>query len=45
MAKILGARLLLFCKRCKHQWIPRKQEIRICPKCKTAYWDVAAKRK
>ena len=27
------------CKRCGHRWIPRKVEIRICPKCKSPYWD------
>jgi Zn finger protein HypA/HybF involved in hydrogenase expression len=31
----------LECKRCKYNWLPRKQEIRQCPKCKTAYWDIA----
>ena len=45
MAKILGERLLLYCKRCSHRWLPRKQEIRICPQCKSAYWDVAPKTK
>ncbi len=29
----------LKCQKCRHTWIPRKKEIRICPKCKTAYWD------
>jgi len=29
----------LICKRCNHKWIPRKREIRICPKCKSPYWD------
>jgi len=29
----------LECKRCGHQWIPRQKEIRICPKCKSPYWD------
>lgn len=27
------------CKRCLHSWAPRKEEVRICPKCKSAYWD------
>ena len=27
------------CKRCGYKWIPRKEEIRICPKCKSPYWD------
>lgn len=29
----------LKCCRCKHEWIPRKEEVRICPKCKSPYWD------
>ena len=28
----------LECKRCGHRWIPRKEEIRICPKCKSQYF-------
>lgn len=29
------------CERCGHRWVPRKDETpRICPKCKSAYWDV-----
>jgi Zn finger protein HypA/HybF involved in hydrogenase expression len=30
----------LQCKRCGHEWIPRKKEVRICPKCSSPYWDV-----
>jgi len=33
------------CKKCGHQWIPRKKEIRQCPKCKTAWFDKEEKRK
>jgi Zn finger protein HypA/HybF involved in hydrogenase expression len=29
----------LQCERCGHQWIPKKEEVRQCPKCKSAYWD------
>lgn len=29
----------LNCKRCGFSWIPRITEVRICPKCKSAYWD------
>lgn len=29
----------LNCKRCGHNWIPKKEEVRICPKCKSPYWD------
>lgn len=30
------------CHRCEHKWITRKERQlpRICPKCKSAYWDV-----
>lgn len=33
------------CKRCNHTWIPRKKEIRVCPKCKSPYFDEPRKRK
>lgn len=29
----------LTCLRCKHKWIPRQSDVRICPKCKSANWD------
>ena len=29
----------LKCKRCGYMWNPRNKEIRICPKCKSAWWD------
>jgi len=31
----------LKCQRCGYVWIPRKaiNEVRICPRCKSAYWD------
>ena len=29
----------LNCERCGHTWTPRHTEIRICPKCKSPYWD------
>jgi len=29
----------LKCGRCGHNWTPRKEEVRICPKCKSPYWD------
>ena len=29
----------LKCLRCEHKWIPRKTDVRICPKCKSAFWD------
>ena len=27
------------CCRCQHNWIPRTTDIRICPKCNSAYWN------
>ncbi len=33
----------LECKRCGFKWIPRKFEVRQCPKCKSAYWDTIKK--
>ena len=29
------------CLRCGHNWIPRKEDVRMCPKCKTPYFDQA----
>jgi len=29
----------LTCLRCNHSWIPRVVDVRICPKCKSPYWD------
>jgi predicted Zn-ribbon and HTH transcriptional regulator len=33
------------CERCGHEWLPRieKQEPRVCPKCKSPYWDTPKK--
>ncbi len=27
------------CKRCGHGWVPRIENIRVCPKCKSPYWN------
>ena len=27
------------CKRCGHNWPPRQPMVRVCPKCKSPYWD------
>jgi Zn finger protein HypA/HybF involved in hydrogenase expression len=28
------------CERCKHVWVPREEDYpRVCPKCKSPYWD------
>ena len=40
MARILIEGYL--CERCLHSWAPRgnaKAEPKICPKCKTTYWN------
>ncbi len=30
----------LDCKRCGHHWYPRTaKDPRVCPKCKSPYWD------
>lgn len=29
----------LTCCRCSHRWIPRKVEVRVCPRCHSPYWD------
>ncbi len=30
----------LTCLRCGHRWVPRQPDVRICPACKSARWDV-----
>lgn len=33
------------CLRCRHTWIPRiKVTVRVCPKCKSPYWDTPRKK-
>jgi predicted Zn-ribbon and HTH transcriptional regulator len=28
------------CERCQHEWVPREDvEPRVCPKCKSPYWN------
>ena len=27
------------CKRCSHSWIPRQENIFVCPKCKNPRWN------
>ena len=40
--KVMGYR----CFRCKHEWLPRHDNApRVCPKCKSPYWDRPRKRK
>ncbi len=29
----------LRCKKCGHQWIPRREKVTICPVCKRRTWD------
>ena len=31
------------CLRCKHSWIPRVKEPKICPRCKSPLWNVPPK--
>jgi predicted Zn-ribbon and HTH transcriptional regulator len=35
------------CERCDHEWVPRDkdQEPKVCPKCKSAYWDTPRQKK
>jgi hypothetical protein len=37
--------LIVHCERCGHEWAPRQTEIRICPKCKSPYWDKPKRKK
>lgn len=34
------------CKRCGHEWTPKKkEEPKVCPHCKSPYWNTARKNK
>jgi Zn finger protein HypA/HybF involved in hydrogenase expression len=30
----------LKCLRCGHEWVPRTNDVRQCPRCKSAFWNV-----
>jgi hypothetical protein len=32
-------RLQLTCKQCGHSWLPKAFQGKICPRCKSPYWD------
>lgn len=34
----------LKCLRCGYEWLPRKEDVRICPACKSARFDEPKKR-
>lgn len=29
----------LKCLRCGHEWVKRKDDVRVCPKCHSAWWN------
>jgi len=29
----------LNCQRCGHTWVPKIENVKVCPKCKSPYWD------
>jgi len=29
----------LKCLRCGYEWLPRKIDVRQCPKCQSVFWD------
>ncbi len=33
----------LKCQRCNHEWLPRVEEVKECPKCKSRNWNVLKK--
>ena len=45
MAKKAVRMLECKCERCGHEWISRIKNPKLCPKCKSAYWDVEKKKK
>ncbi len=36
---LINIKKQLKCLRCNFEWNPRKKEVRICPRCKSAWWD------
>jgi predicted Zn-ribbon and HTH transcriptional regulator len=30
----------LYCNKCGHEWTPRIRDVRQCPRCKSAKWDI-----
>lgn len=37
--------IFLNCKRCGWKWMPKKKQVILCPKCKSAYWNIEKKAK
>lgn len=35
----------LECLRCGYKWIPRKNDVRQCPKCRSVLWDIIKEKK
>lgn len=33
----------LNCLRCGHKWLPRQEQITVCPKCMSPYWNIPKK--
>jgi uncharacterized OB-fold protein len=34
------------CRRCGHKWFPNRRVMpRVCPRCKSPYWNIPKKRK
>jgi predicted Zn-ribbon and HTH transcriptional regulator len=32
------------CERCGHEWVPKSKNLpRVCPNCKSPYWDIPRK--
>lgn len=29
----------LECKRCGYKWLPRQEDVRSCPSCRSVLWD------
>lgn len=30
---------IIECKRCGYKWIPKKEDVRMCPRCKSVRFD------
>jgi hypothetical protein len=37
--------IIITCNQCNHSWIPRTDDIRMCPKCKSVRWNSESKKR
>jgi len=35
----------LHCLRCGHVWVPNKEDVTVCPRCKNPYWNLPKRKR